>query len=985
MSLGGSRDSEPPYLNTPRKIRPRENVNHKDPTGPSPNSRKLGRSLSRIAPSTLDRWLDHTERLDKFYKELIQQMEYKLEETTMPTHSTFAPVCSSPPQLVSFGGTCPPTTVATSLRVSAHKTRNPPERFRPYPTRSKASPTHSAMEPDIIPAPPGLKMSPSNITHELTPARKLATKFTSEMVLLPISQPLLSLGTHISKTEGMSSQIPSPKCYTSSIVNSSRVVNNWNEFSETHLRVSNKFPKTHTPNYSGEHEYSSPYNISLSSRITSRDATRSNVIPAPRVKQEVYRTSNSSAEEPDMHTVAQTSKTPPELEGSASGTLPEMPMERVNERSISIFGLADVQVQTSSFSAELGEERRVYNSVVSIHVKDEEQHSSETVSTAFALPGYIPISSPIPITRATSKSCPSTPSHKHGSQRVQREVRRTRDSTSESRNAPERVQMTRSQTRPSSLKPDSVSVPRELQRNTRSSLTDNELSKARKVDSHRKPPSESIMETASAVSHASSMLDSISVPRELHRNPRSSLNKDSEPSKAHNADSRRETATAVSHTSSKLATHVKKRQSSESCMLVQKRLNKSTGTVDSSTKSRAVVDATSCAPSSGAASNSKSRTGNAIVSRKKQASDSRHAPSTKTAPTLSKSSPVSSLRARPSNRLTNEPKPSLSNVSKRRTPNVVNTKQMVKTETHQRIDAHSRASLPNANPRFGKIPSSPNTGESEEPKRAVNLLGSPSGLPKKIPECSEEHSILFGQLASAQVNSLSTSDEMGEKRRTLDTVISIQKENNKNNLPEATAALTLPAPALDTSPIHPGPLRHSLLEGIRPQVIEKAIQKVSTPETRNMLERVQMTRSEASPSSMESDNHPEPPGLNTSPPNVTHEPTSARNPTSVKYVPEMVLPISRPSLNLSIKSSSSGRTVLTPFPKRRDVKKQSIGKAKISLTKGTTNAAKCLPASKTASSLAKPSTVVTSSTRASPTRPSKDRIAPPFPVVPKRP
>ncbi len=124
------------------------------------------------------------------------------------------------------------------------------------------------------------------------------------------------------------------------------------------------------------------------------------------------------------------------------------------------------------------------------------------------------------------------------------------------------------------------------------------------------------METASAVSHASSMLDSISVPRELHRNPRSSLNKDSEPSKAHNADSRRETATAVSHTSSKLATHVKKRQSSESLMLVQKRPNKSTGTVDSSTKSRAVVDATSCAPSSGAASNSKSRTGNAIVSRK---------------------------------------------------------------------------------------------------------------------------------------------------------------------------------------------------------------------------------------------------------------------------------------------------------------------------------------------------------------------------------
>src|SRR6266576_1898619 len=103
----------------------------------------------------------------------------------------------------------------------------------------------------------------------------------------------------------------------------------------------------------------------------------------------------------------------------------------------------------------------------------------------------------------------------------------------------------------------------------------------------------------------------------------------------------------------------------------------------------------------------------------------------------------------------------------------------------------------------------------------------------------------------------------------------------------------------------------------------------------------------------------------------------------------MVSPISQPSLNPGIKSSSSGRTVLTPFPKRRDVKKQSTGKAKISLTKGMTNAAKCLPASKTASSLSKPSTVVTSLTRASSTRPSltrpsNDKISPPFPVVPKR-
>src|SRR6266576_1208848 len=579
MSLGGSRDSEPPYLNTPRKIRPRENLNNKDPTGPSPNSRKLGRSLSRIAPSTLDRWLDHTERLDKFYKELIRQMEYKLEETTMPTHSTFAPVCSSPPQLVSFEGTYPPTTIATSLRVSAHKTRNPPERFRPYPARSTTSPTRSTTEPDIIPAPPGLKTSPSNITHELTPARKPATtKLTPEMVL-SISQPSLSLDVHVSKTEGMSQTPSLRKRYTSSIVGSSHEMNKlktMHKSSETHLRVSNEFSEAHEYIHSGEHEYSLPYNINLSSRVISRDAMCSNAVPTPRVKQEVSTTSEP-AYKPRI-----------DMEGSAPSTLPEKPMERVNERSISIFGLADVQVQTSSFSAELGEERRVYNSVVSIHAKDEDQHTPDSVSTAFVLPDSVPSSSPIPNTHAMPKPCPSTPSNQHSSSQVQREVRRTRDSTSESRNAPERIQMTRSQTRPSSLKPDSVSVPRELQRNTRSSLTDNELSKARKVDSHRKPPSESIMETASAVSRTSSMPDSISVSQELHRKLRSSLvSKDSEPSKARNADSRRETATTVSHTSSKVVTYIENRLS-DSLVLAQKFPDRNTGTAVPSPKPRAV-------------------------------------------------------------------------------------------------------------------------------------------------------------------------------------------------------------------------------------------------------------------------------------------------------------------------------------------------------------------------------------------------------------
>jgi hypothetical protein len=79
-----------------------------------------------------------------------------------------------------------------------------------------------------------------------------------------------------------------------------------------------------------------------------------------------------------------------------------------------------------------------------------------------------------------------------------------RDLALESRNTLERVRTTRSQTRLSSLKPDSLSIPRELQRNTRSSLTDNELSKARKADSHRESSSELTTETATTVSRTSS-------------------------------------------------------------------------------------------------------------------------------------------------------------------------------------------------------------------------------------------------------------------------------------------------------------------------------------------------------------------------------------------------------------------------------------------------------------------------------------------------
>ncbi len=134
----------------------------------------------------------------------------------------------------------------------------------------------------------------------------------------------------------------------------------------------------------------------------------------------------------------------------------------------------------------------------------------------------------------------------------------------------------------------------------------------------------------------------------------------------------------------------------------------------------------------------------------------------------------------------------------------------------------------------------------------------------------------------------------------------------------------LPAPTPAISPINPGTLQHSPLEGIHLQTIDGASQRVSTPKTRNMLKQVQMARSEASLSSAELDNHLETPGLNMSPPKIVHEPTPARNPTSIKSVPEMVLPISWPSSSSGIHIKTGEQSKKTILSTREPPKGNSI-------------------------------------------------------------
>jgi len=145
-----------------------------------------------------------------------------------------------------------------------------------------------------------------------------------------------------------------------------------------------------------------------------------------KVLEEVPGTSESSVND-------SLSETPLELEGSAL-TLPETPKECVPERFMSILGSADAQIRTSSLLSEVEEERRICNSVVSIHARGEDISSPDTISTALELPDSVPNSSPIPIARNTPKSNPSAIPVKHDSPQVVYEAEK-RDSTSESRNS----------------------------------------------------------------------------------------------------------------------------------------------------------------------------------------------------------------------------------------------------------------------------------------------------------------------------------------------------------------------------------------------------------------------------------------------------------------------------------------------------------------------------------------------------------------------
>ncbi|KAF8340149.1 hypothetical protein F5887DRAFT_1077121 [Amanita rubescens] len=300
--------------------------------------------------------------------------------------------------------------------------------------------------------------------------------------------------------------------------------------------------------------------------------------------------------------------------------------------------------------------------------------------------------------------------------RVLNNARRTRDLTLESRNTQRRVQtLTRTQERPSSLKSDLTPASCELQRNSPSKP--NEPAIARGLDPRGKLPSES-SKTESSVSHT--------------------------PSRKSDTRDKRIPPPVL-----------------KPSVLVWKLPDKSARVVGNSSKSQVVAVATRCVPIPRAESKLKSQIGNKKVSTKEQESTINYAPSSETALSLSKSLPVTSIRASPPVLVKDELVLAPSWLPKRHESCVVSLKSAVSKTTHSKDKTCPRTSSQTGNPRFGE----PHAArESEQFKRAVEAKGNSRLLPETPAEQTSACSSNDLGLVSAPVLISSFSSEMGEER-----------------------------------------------------------------------------------------------------------------------------------------------------------------------------------------------------------------------------
>ena len=407
--------------------------------------------------------------------------------------------------------------------------------------------------------------------------------------------------------------------------------------------------------------------------------------------------------------------------------------------------------------------------VISERTVDERERVRSTPTHSVSAPSR---TTPLPM---KDKPHPSTVPRGRDSPRVMYDAGK-KDSTLESPNTPKRVQVTRTQECPSSLKPDSNPASRELQRSMPSKLIEPAL--ARNLDSRRKLPSESLKKTASSVYHM--------------------------PSKPNPSDK------------------IRLPPVRELSVSVQKLPDKSAGVrvVGNSPKSPSRVVTAVVAlrtPSPRAAPSSNNRTGNKTVSMKERRSAADYAPLAKTTPSLSKVSPVSSIRVNPPIQLKDELTLAPSWLPERCKPRVISTKSAVSKSTHILLDeTRPRASRQAGNSPFS-VPSIARGPTWHE--KIIEAKGILPLLPEITKEQTSAHSSETVGLVSAPDYISSFSSELGEKRRDPNAVSNIHKECEETSSPNDTAALSLPIPVPAACALPPPTLFRSMV-GPRPTGIE---------------------------------------------------------------------------------------------------------------------------------------------------------------------
>src|SRR6266576_3287253 len=326
-------------------------------------------------------------------KELLEAVERKARYTRKLSVLSAEPTTDLVYTLDRSAGPLPSNTHretgprADPVAVSNPKTPNPPERVQL--TRSKASP--SSTKPDPPSAPRRLKTSPPSVSRELLPARKLMTEGR---------KPLKS-GLETASTDTISRPLPRSRERAKAREQPNRTVLDREPPKGSSLMGAK--PASRVDSAPAPKLLKSTPVTSVRARTPPSSSPSSRVISTLRTSHAI---STHQVVNKTTHQKYETrSRVSRELASSRFGEKPSVyALERSNEHSKVDIGLAvKLAPALTLLSAEVGEGRRVTDTVVSIHNGEKEDEYSHKPSAALTLPASAPVTLSVPPMRVISQ------------------------------------------------------------------------------------------------------------------------------------------------------------------------------------------------------------------------------------------------------------------------------------------------------------------------------------------------------------------------------------------------------------------------------------------------------------------------------------------------------------------------------------------------------------------------------------------------------